>query len=175
MSRKIIGVLAATPETIYATRILDAIGTRCQAYDYDVAVIATLCDISLSQEKYLAGEENIYNLVNFDRLDGVIVDSLSLMDSVTRTIIPQIPQMLKEKCNKPVVCLGPLLPEYPCFITRNQHILKDITSHVIDAHGCRNLYCLTGPEGDADATDRLAGFLAALDAHGIPREDSQVF
>lgn len=175
MSRKIIGVLAATPETIYATRILDAICSRCKAYGYDVAVIATLCDISLSHEKYLDGEKNIYNLVNFDRLDGVIVDSLSLMDSHTRALIPQIPQMLKEKCDKPVVCLGPLLPDYPSFITRNQHILKDITSHVIDVHGCKKLYCLTGPEGDADAMDRLAGFLAALDAHGIPREESQIF
>lgn len=148
MSRKIIGVLAATPETIYATRILDAIGVRCQAYGYDVAVISTLCDISLSQKKYLDGEKNIYNLTNFDRLDGIIVESLSLMDSTTRALIPEIPQMLREKCRKPVVCLGPLLPEYPSFITRNQHILKDITSHVIDVHGCRRLYCLTGPEGE---------------------------
>ena len=175
MSRKIIGVLAATPETIYATRILDAIGARCQAYGYDVAVISTLCDISLFQKKYLDGEKNIYNLTNFDRLDGVIVDSLSLMDSTTRTLIPEIPQMLREKCRKPVVSLGPLLPEYPSFITHNQHILKDITSHVIDVHGCRKLYCLTGPQGDADATDRLAGFQAAVNAHGIPQEETRVF
>lgn len=175
MARKIIGLITAMPETIYATRIIDGICARCHTYNYDVAVIGTLSDISLAQEKYLAGEVNIYNLINFDRLDGVIVDTLSIMDSRTRALIPQIPRMLKEQCTKPVVCLGPLLEEYPTFITRNRHILQEITEHIIDHHHCSSLYFLTGPQGDPDATDRLNGFMDAMKARNIPFDEQQVF
>ena len=174
MSRKIIGFITATPETIYATRIIKGICERCQVYDYDVAVVSMLADCSLSQQNYLTGERNLYNLINFDILDGVIVDTLSLMDSTSRQIIPEIPRLLKEKCQKPVVCLGPLMPEYPTFTTSNRLLLKEITEHVIDAHHCRKLYCLTGPQGDPDATDRLAGFADALAARDIPYDESMV-
>ena len=175
MARKIIGFMTATPETIYSSRLARGVFARCADYDYDVAVIATLADISLSQKNYLAGEINIYNLINFDILDGVIVDTLSLMDSASRQLIPEIPRLLKEKCRKPIVCLGPLLPEYPTFITRNHHLLKELTEHVIDTHQCRDLYCLTGPKGDADATDRLQGFAEALADRGIPYDEANVF
>ena len=175
MARKIIGFITATPETVYSTRIIKGICERCAAYDYDVAVIATLSDISLSQKNYLAGEVNIYNLINFDLLDGVIVDTLSLMDSTSRDLIPEIPRLLEEKCRKPIVCLGPLLQKYPSFITCNRHLLQELTEHIIDVHHCRNIYCLTGPKGDPDATDRLNGFLDALAARDIPRDESHIF
>ena len=59
MSRKVIGVITAGPENVYARRLIDGVCLRCQHYDYDVAVFSSPIPIGSAQEKYLDGEMNI--------------------------------------------------------------------------------------------------------------------
>lgn len=155
--------------------MIEGICQRCHAYDYDVAIISALSSVALAQENYLAGELNIYNLINFDRLDGILLDSPSLMDSRTLKLIPQVMDLLTEKCRKPVVSLGSYLEEYPSFVPSNRRILQELTDHVIDVHQCRDLYFLAGYEGNSDSTDRINGFRDSLEAHGIPFDENRVF
>ncbi len=175
MARKVIGLITAEPESIYAARIIENVCQRSLAYDYDIAIIAALTNVGLAQENYLAGELNIYNLINFDRLDGILLDSPSLMDSRTLRLIPQVMDLLTEKCNKPVVSLGSHLQEFPSFVPTNRRILQELTEHVIDVHQCRNLYFLAGYEGNSDSIDRINGFKDALAARGIPFDEQQIF
>ena len=175
MSRKVIGVITAGPENVYARRLIDGVCLRCQHYDYDVAVFSSPIPIGSAQEKYLDGEMNIYSLVNPDQLDGIIIDGPSLMNSLTHSLIDQVQQLLKKCAGKPVVSAGSVVEDYPSFVPSDRHMMQDITQHVIDVHNCRDLYFLGGPEDNAVTIDRLSGFADALAARGIPYEHRRIF
>lgn len=174
MARKVIGLLSAGPENAYAARLIDGVSMRCRDYDYDVAVVATLSALGIAQEKYMKGEMNIYNLVNFDRLDGLVVDVFSLTDSRTLAVIPEIERIV-QACSKPVVAVGGIMGDFPAFIPTNRRVFQEIVEHVIEKHGCRKLYFLGGQEDNADTIDRLNGFSDALAAHDIPFDEKNVF
>ena len=84
MKRKLIGFITAFPEAINVQRLLEGVFSRCAQLDYDVAVISPMSQVCIKQEDYLAGELNIYNLINFDLFDGIIIEGGSLVeDGVT--------------------------------------------------------------------------------------------
>jgi len=175
MARKVIGLVTAGPEDVYSKRLIAGVCTRCRLYDYDLAVFGSLVPIGMAQEKYLSGELNIYNLINDDRLDGIIIDGPSLMVSLTHEPIEAIRQLLTERCSKPVVVAGSALDGYPSFVSSDRHVLQDITQHVIDVHHCRELYFLGGPESNSNTIDRRNGFADALATRGIPYDEKNVF
>lgn len=174
MPRKVIGLITAAPESNFASRLINGVCSRCQTYGYELAVFGTLISPGLPQEKYLAGEMNIYNLINFDQLDGVVLDAPSLKSSATHDLIPAIADLLKTRCNKPLVSIGSILEDYPSFMASDRRVFQEITEHVIDVHGRRNLYFLTGPVDVPESHDRLNGFKDALANRGIPFDESRV-
>lgn len=174
MGRKVIGLLSAGPENTYASRLVEGVAMRARAYDYDVAVFAALPALGTAQEKHMAGEMNIYNLVNEEKLDGLIVDVFSLTDSATMEVIPPISKLVNH-FSKPVVAVGGLMNDYPAFIPTNRRVFRELVEHVIVRHNCRKLYFLGGPEGNTETIDRLSGYMDALEAHGIPFEKENIF
>ncbi len=174
MARKVIGLLSAGPENTYAARLVEGIAMRCRTYGYDVAVFAVLPALGTAQEKYMAGEMNIYTLLNPDRIDGLVVDVFSLTDSSSLQLIPAITSLVKE-CPKPVVAVGGVMGNYPAFVPANRRVFRELVEHVIVKHGCRKLYFLGGPEGNAETIDRLSGFADALSAYDIPFDEQNVF
>ncbi len=174
MARKVIGLLSAGPENTYAARLVEGVSMRCRAYGYDVAVFAAMPALGTAQEKYMAGEMNIYSLMNPDKLDGLVVDVFSLTDSGTLQVIPSITKLVNG-FGKPVVAVGGVMGDYPAFIPTNRRVFRELVEHVIEKHGCRRLYYLGGQEGNAETIDRLAGFADALAAHDIPFDEKNVF
>lgn len=175
MARKVIGLITAAPESDFSSRLIDGVCSRCQAYGYELAVFGTLCSPGLPQEKYLAGEMNIYNLINFDQLDGIVLDAPSTMESLTHTLMAPIAKLLHEKCNKPVVSIGAKVGDYPSFVASDRRVFQEITEHVVNVHHRRNVYFLTGPRDIPESIDRLNGFKDGLAACGIPFEEEKVF
>ena len=76
--RKRIGLFVSFPETIHVRRIFDGIRQRCEQYNYDLCVFAAGSHVVFPSEFYIKGETNIYELANFDELDGVILDHQTL-------------------------------------------------------------------------------------------------
>ena len=84
--RKLIGLITAVPESIHAKRVLEGVFDQCEKYGYDVAVFAPLTHFSMVHKDCVRGEVNIYELINFDLLDGGIVDSISLIENNDESI-----------------------------------------------------------------------------------------
>lgn len=173
--RKLIGLISAFPESVYARRLMDGMFKQCSAYDYDVAVFAPMTQVCCSQQEYLNGELNIYNLINFELLDGVIIDGASIVEDNVQHVKDTLIPLLKERCTKPVVCIGLEFADYPVVYTSDHEIFRSITSHVMDVHGCKNVYFLTGQKGHPTSQDRLSGFTEELTARGIAVDDEKIF
>lgn len=154
--RKLIGLITSNTESAHCRRILKGMFERCGLYGYDITVFASMVTACSFYKNYLSGEENIYELINFDILDGVIVEPLLLREgNAPDRLEKHILAELREKCRKPVIALVEPFGDYPVVNLSQSDDFFWITQHAID-HGCRDIMFLRGPEGHAIAEDRLS-------------------
>ena len=170
MKRKRIGLLTTFPEGIYAQRIMEGVFAQCRAYDYDVFVFTPLVQVVHYFRDYLNGELNIFKLINFDMLDGVIVDTSTLTEDHIPWVAAKLLEQLKKSCKKPVISVDLAFGDYPIVNTDDAATMAAITAHVLDHHGCKNIYYLSGYYGHEVAEERLRGFTQELEKRNIPVE-----
>ena len=173
--RKLIGLITSMPESIYTQRSLDGIFTQCDKYGYDVAVFTSLIHISSYHKDYLKGELNIFELINFDMLDGVIVDTIPLTEDHLTYVTDYICDKLKRECTKPVVSLNVGLADYPVVKSDDSDIFREITRHVLEDHKCKNIYFLTGMKDYSISQERLAPCLETMREHGLTVSEDRIF
>ncbi len=175
MQRKRIAVILNHPENIYQKRVLEGLLTRCEQYGYDMAVISTMINSVHFYKDNLHGECNIYELINFDNFDGVVVVSLPLAGTSDKTIYHQVERLLKQRCRKPVVCLDTPMGDYHTVYTDDRSAFVKITRHVAETHNCENIYFLAGTQEEGVEDSRLAGFLDAMEQLGREVKEEKVF
>jgi len=74
------------------------------------------------------------------------------------------------KINFPIVLLHQTPPDsldIPVITIENKHGATLLTNHLIEAHGCRRIVFLRGPEGHEDSVWRERGYREALEAHRV--------
>ena len=49
---------------------------------------------------------------------------------------------------------------------------EELTDHLIDDHGCKKIYCLTGPKKIYVSEERLRGYMNSMKKHGLPVDKS---
>ncbi|MBQ5333922.1 MAG: GGDEF domain-containing protein [Oscillospiraceae bacterium] len=171
--RKTIGVIIAEPESIYQQRVLRGIFMQCEKYGYNAAVFSSLSKLGLFYKEYQMGETNIFELINFDLLDGIIIPPITL--SGDKTVSEHILEKLRNECSKPVVCLDIPYGDYPVVYTDDRSAFSSITAHIIDVHECSKIYFLTGTMGFSVSEQRLSGFTDMMKKRDIPVDDSMIF
>ncbi len=173
MRRKRIAVISAENEATYQNKVIKGINTQAAYLGCEILVFTTLVR-SDRGTAYRIGEVNIYELINFDDLDGIIVLYLPLeQDNLVDVVYPK----LKEKAKCPVVCVDNMGSEhfFDAEVTVDDFSgMRAITEHVIREHGCKNIYCVTGPENDRGALLRRDGFVSAMNEHGLST-DGKIF
>lgn len=154
-SRKLIGLITAVPESLHVQRVLEGVFEQGNKYDYNIAVFSPMSHLSSGYQIYTKGEINIYELINYEMLDGVIVDAISLIENNEYTIMDNLLESLKEKCNKPVVFLNLEQGNYPVVKSSDEVVFREILGHVIDVHHKKKICIMTGFQGHAIAEERL--------------------
>lgn len=173
--RKRIGLISICPESDYQQRIMSGIFEQCALYDYDVLVFSPLVHVSIHEKEYLEGELNIFNLINFEKLDGVIVTPISMVEEGKTEIVSSLLKKVKAECKIPLVSVDVPFGNYETLFTDHQREIAYITEHVITKHNCKNIFMLTGPENDIIARQRMDAFKKTLEKFGLPFEKSHVF
>jgi DNA-binding LacI/PurR family transcriptional regulator len=77
----------------------------------------------------------------------------------------------------PIVLLYQTPPKslsIPVVTVENQSGARDVVKHLIEAHQCRRIIFLQGPEGNEDSTRREKGYREALKLHNLPYDPSLV-
>ena len=172
--RKRIGVIMAYPEAGYQQKVLDGIRRNCARYGYDVLVFTMQVQSCHFYKKALIGEKNIYELINFDRLDGVIVCAVSLSENNDYSILEYVESLIRERCTKPVVSIDMPVGDFPMAESDDALAMKEMTDHVLDVHGCRKVYVLTGGRSNTVSHRRLKGVRQSFEEHGLTLDDENV-
>ncbi|MBR3508494.1 MAG: GGDEF domain-containing protein [Lachnospiraceae bacterium] len=165
--RKRIAAFVAYPELIHVRRILDGIREQCKTYDYDLCVFSSNTHLSFPHEEYVQGEGNIFELANFDALDGVILDYSTLTGDPGDKMLKRLRERLANYPDLPKCILEVPLEGLHLIENDNEAVLREMCRHVIEVHGCKNICILTGNQGFEVAEKRLAIFLDEIGKHGL--------
>ncbi len=159
-----IGIICADVVRTEMQEYLRGISRGLRRYDAEGAVFASFN--ALNQTKaHMDGDIILFDMLHFEGFDGVIFMPESFSDAQFRTRVTRIVQ---ERCTVPLVILGDSDWKEP---TRVQTIDRDsfaaLTDHMIECHGHRDIVCLTGHKGNAQAEERFSGFCASMERHGL--------
>lgn len=173
--RKLIALITSNPESMYQRRAMEGVFYQCNKYGYNVVVFSTLVQVCHYYKDYLQGELNIYNLINCNLLDGIIVTTLTLSDNGRSEAIKIVKKILKENAECPVVSMDEPIENCCTVYTDDRSAFKKISRHVFEEHGCKNVYFLAGYEGHNSSNVRLAGFTDYLKENNIPVDKNKIF
>lgn len=152
--------------------IIEGISNQAASLAYDVYTYSFFDNPTLGDLTQF-GSGNILNLIKTDIFDGFITRRGSFQNEKIRERIGE----LCRNSGKPYLDLDdPDTPddEFPLWNDR-QNFYK-LTEHLITAHNCRKIYCVTGYKCFHQSENRLAGYRDALLAYGIePRDDYEFY
>jgi sigma-B regulation protein RsbU (phosphoserine phosphatase) len=139
-----------------------------QPYQNDLLLgVEDECQRSGSSLYCLAGgligdPHSLYRLVGASDLDGIVVSS----GTMARRAVSELGPFLQSYRGVPLVSVSVEVEGVPCVLVDNVGGTRELTEHLIDAHGRRRIAFVRvdHPEGDL----RFAGYRAALTARGLP-------
>lgn len=169
--RKRICVILSQMEEKTQKGIMESFTTEAYAHDYDICVFSTH---QKYQDKELRniGDNNIYNLINFSKFDGI----LYLIDTVLAPgVADRIQERILAEFDGPVVVVD---KESSCF----EYVMMDhyspivrLVDHLIEVHGYTDIAFLGGKKGHIHSIARLNGFMDSMAAHGVEVREDRIF
>ncbi len=171
--RKTIAVIVGTTDGFFQSKCLTGIIKQAKKLDYNVAVFSvfTMTD---NRTKHQLGEENIYELLRSECIAGaVLVDYSFWADTVKNHIydlIASIPGF------RAVILDQNGRNGFKGIIPDDRKGFSQVMDHLIEVHGFRKIYCLTGAAEFSVSHIRADGYRDSMRKHGLEfSEDYIIF
>ena len=177
-----IGVLVGNVSSDHTIKLLHGIESR--AMELNVRIIAFLgmhtrdfyevvFRKNAAIENYDYQNNVVYSYVDLSNLDALLISNSTVGEFLDGT---NIDELLEKYGDIPKVLIEELHEMHDCstIICDNYGGMYKMTTHLIEAHGCRNLVTIAGPENNTDADERLRGIRDAMAAHGLELDDSRI-
>lgn len=119
--------------------------------------------------------ENIYNLINFDLFDGVIVTPTPLFAMDDGTLERAMLEFFQKNCRCKVVALDLPFGDYEVVCTDDTGAFYEIARHIFETHRKEKVYFLTGHRNYGISEQRLEGFLNYAEEHDISVPEDHIF
>lgn len=170
--RKAIAVLVGVGSAYFKNRSLLGIIQQAKMLGYDVAVFS-LFTVTEEKSKFQVGEENIFNLIDYDYFDGIIFIDYTFWSSRLKAEMYERFKSVKDI--NLVVLDNEGDSRFRGIIADDRLPMKRLTDHLIEHHGLKKIYNLTGIPGFKVTENRLAGYKDSMEEHGLYYDDSYIF
>lgn len=161
--RLLIGVIITDCHVDFQEEIMRGIISQAFRSNCDVAVIAPLNNFYFNSTHKMA-EKDIFKLILSDRFDGF----LYYRQTFCNDEIKEYTDLLLKNSKKPVMLMDS--GEHKNFETTSIDdcsAFEIITDHLINVHGLKKIYCLTGPKKVFVAEERLKGYKNSMKKNGF--------
>ena len=152
--RLTIGYLGSTIEDGIGRMLWSGIHERCQASN--VHLVSFTGNELQGPGAFSRQANTIYEMVDRDRLDGLIVWASSLSAYVG-------PEAIQRFCARyrplPMVAIGMPLPGVPSVILDSYQGMRSVLSHLVNDHGRRKIAFMRGPDLHYEAEQRYKAYL----------------
>lgn len=171
-NRKTIGVFIGRPDEPFQTKFLKALGREAFRNNMDVLVFSSMLRTG-GYPDYQIGETRMIELVNFERLDAVILvpDSLQMLPDYAQ----QTADKIRQKFDGVRVCIDLEMPGFTMFACDDVEGVCEVVGHLIEVHGCTDIAFMTGPKEHPHSQNRLAGYQKAMERAGLAVGEDRIF
>lgn len=136
-------------------------------YNFHYFVGSQLEDKNLERKNW----NFIYNFVDSEKFDGIIVFSGSLFHYVSTEKAIEFYKKIK---NIPFVNISLEIGNYPVILTDNKSGIKETVKHFVCFHNRKNIVFITGPLQHPEAIERLNAFKEGLIENGIEVKEDYI-
>ncbi|MCD8095665.1 MAG: substrate-binding domain-containing protein [Ruminococcus sp.] len=168
--RKNIGILLAQPEESYQKKLLEGIIQQAFEYDFDCLVFASEYKQDFATRS-LNGSMNIFELVNFDMLDAVVLVPDTIKYESMRNMLVD---MIKERFDGPVVSADMFIDGFKSMDTDDFSVIEAECDHLIEEHGYTVIDFMSGILGHPHSVRRENGYRRSLEKHGIAFDERRI-
>ena len=168
--RKRIAVLSSQLEERYQKEFIEGFYERAFSLDYDVCVFSSFQKEPESNLRAI-GETNIFNLINYERFDGIVVlpDVLQVSG-----LMMSIEKKLRGYKGK-VLYVDRESDIYPFIMIDHYRPLYNLIAHLIDDHGYKDIAFITGHKWHIHSKQRLQAFLDCMKDHNLEIGEDRIF
>ena len=147
---KIIGVCVADISTDYNDRFFEAFKRLAHEFHFKVLFFSAFSPLYWDQ-KHDIGEGNIYQLIDTDVLDGLIMLTITIKNEFVRESIIEH----AKKRDIPVISIEYPLEGSLSIIYEYKSTIRKLLSHLIDDHGYRRINFIAGLKDNLFSEERL--------------------
>ena len=167
--KRIIGICISSVHTGYKSDFVDILNKEIVRQHYKLIVFNSLLSV-YDGSIYDAGASSVYNIINFDILDCLIIFDRGLASKQVGSEL-----ILKAREKKiPVILINSENDDCYCISDDYKTSYRNLIRHVIRDHGVHELFFMGGFRWDPDTLDRLACFKKALGDENINFDDNMV-
>ncbi|MCI5668697.1 MAG: EAL domain-containing protein [Oscillospiraceae bacterium] len=166
--RPLIGVIAAEAEYIFFSRSLECIQKELFAADMDAAVFSSL--MMSGNPEFDAAENSVYDLINLDLLDGIIIFPTSINDEAARN---KLTERIRNEFRGPVVSFDCEVEGFEHALYNYQPAVDTVIAHLAEKHGVKTADFVGGPD-DAFHNTVMQYFVQSMKKHGISIPDERI-
>ena len=116
-TRKHLCLIMSDAKEIHSKRIVEGAISQCKKYGYDLSVFTTATTLKYFHPEYNIGASNIFNLINFELFDGVVIDALTLSNA-SRNSFDKLYERIKTQAKCPVVNLSYEYEDYKNYVKK---------------------------------------------------------
>ena len=168
--RQLIGVIAPVLSRDYLTGILRGALSQAELCGCEIIVLSPLVQLPFCTAPHADCECELFRLILSEEFDGFLyIKDDTVMGSGAIALIEQY----LTQSNRYVMTVDE--QEHPVFDTTQHDDYYDfcrVVEHLIEVHGFRKIYCLTGPEHVMQAETRLRAYKDMMEKHGLEYDES---
>lgn len=166
---KLIAVCLTKIQDEVTYEFIDALYQTVKGSDYRLLLFNSFSDL-YHQNVYDEGAKSIYQLLNYDLVDAVIIKADTINDhQVIRDLIARA----KER-QIPVILLNMKAEGCYSIVPSYENVFSQLIEHVIKVHHKRKLYFLSGSMGESNSMLREKIFRETLRDCGIDPQTAKV-
>lgn len=169
--RKKIAVIVAQVDESTQSNFLTEFLSQMYAFDYDVCIFSMHQKYQETELRNI-GDSNIYNLINFELFDGIVM----LIDTLLSPGVADATEKRVHECfDGPVIVIDKQSKYFESIMMDHYSPVKKIVDHLIEVHGYKRIAFLGGKEGHPHSVQRLNAFYDSMAEHGLEVVDKWVF
>ena len=170
-TRKKLALFVGQADEEYQSRFISGFLKKALAANYDVCIFSMYLKYQDTPERE-QGESNIFSLMNPEKFDGAII----LKDSIqTEGAAEKLENRLKETFDKPIVVIEKESDLFPSICTDGYSAVFELITHLIEAHGCRDIAFVSGKKWHKHSKERLKAYRDAMQNAGLNVSEDRIF
>ncbi len=141
--RPLIGIIAAEAEYIFFSRSLESIQKELFAADMDAAIFSSL--MMSGNPEFDAAENSVYDLIDLDTLDGIIIFPTSINDAPTRE---RLIERIRRDFKGPVISFDCRVEGFGHSVYNYEPAADIVIAHLMEKHGVKTIDFVGGQDDD---------------------------